>query len=103
MRSSRRTPTSSRPRTYPPLWRSRSALERCTCARAITGCAGWRSNIRASKSVYVKQQNRKEFEELLGKALAINPDELPDWRLTNLVMQRRARWLLARKDELFVE
>ena len=26
----------------------------------------------------------------------------PEWRLANLVMQRRARWLLSRADELFL-
>jgi len=34
--------------------------------------------------------------------LAINVDEKPEWRLVNLIMQRRARWLLARSDELFL-
>jgi predicted anti-sigma-YlaC factor YlaD len=38
----------------------------------------------------------------LNQALAINPDAKPEWRLANLVMQRRARWLLARTDELFL-
>jgi hypothetical protein len=27
----------------------------------------------------------------------------PEWRLNNLVTQRRARWLLGRADHLFVE
>ena len=39
---------------------------------------------------------------LLDRALAIDPDAKPEWRLENLVMQRRARWLLAREDELFL-
>ena len=43
-----------------------------------------------------------EFKELLNRALAINPDAKPEWRLVNLVMQRRARWLLSRTDELFL-
>jgi predicted anti-sigma-YlaC factor YlaD len=44
----------------------------------------------------------KEFESLLNRALAIDPDANPDTRLLNLVMQRRARWLLSRKAELFL-
>ena len=36
-------------------------------------------------------------------ALAINPDEKPEFRLMNLVLQRRARWLLSRTDELFLQ
>jgi len=39
---------------------------------------------------------------LLHQALAINPDAKPEWRLANLVMQRRAKWLLARTDQLFL-
>ena len=44
----------------------------------------------------------KEFELLLNRALAIDPNVNPDSRLLNLVMQRRARWLLSQKDELFL-
>ena len=54
-------------------------------------------------TVSVNKQNSVEFEALLNKALAINPDARPDWRLTNIVMQRRARWLLSREDDLFVK
>jgi len=35
--------------------------------------------------------------------LGVNPDGRPEWRLSNLVMQRRARWLLFREDSLFLE
>lgn len=56
-----------------------------------------------AETVCVKKQDRKEFEALLSKALAIDPDADVDNRLVNLVMQRRARWLLSRVDELFVE
>jgi predicted anti-sigma-YlaC factor YlaD len=40
---------------------------------------------------------------LLKQALAIDPDARPEWRLSNIVMQRRARWLLSREEELFVK
>jgi hypothetical protein len=30
-------------------------------------------------------------------------DAAPDQRLANLISQRRARWLLSRADELFIE
>ena len=39
---------------------------------------------------------------LLKRALAINPDAKPECRLVNLIMQRRARWLLSRTDQLFL-
>ncbi len=56
-----------------------------------------------AESVYVQEQNRREFEEVLKRAIAIDVDERRQWRLMNLIMQRRARWLLSRTDELFVE
>jgi len=55
-----------------------------------------------AEAVAVKTQDVKEFESLLSRALAISPDANPDTRLLNLVMQRRARWLLSRKAELFL-
>jgi len=55
-----------------------------------------------AESVMIKQQDREQFNSLLEQALAINPDEHTDSRLVNLIMQRRARWLLSRTDELFL-
>jgi len=55
-----------------------------------------------AEAVCVQQQDREQFVRLLNQALAINPDTRPEWRLVNLVMQRRARWLLGRLDELFL-
>jgi len=51
----------------------------------------------------VARHDRAEFERLLKQALAVDPDKEPQWRLANLVMQRRARRLLARSDEFFPE
>ncbi len=56
-----------------------------------------------AESVSAQKQNRGEFEALLQKALAVDPDARPEWRLSNLIEQRRARWLLSREDELFLE
>ncbi len=56
-----------------------------------------------AETVSVHQQNRKAFQSLLEQALAIDVDARPEWRLNNLVTQRRARWLLKRADQLFVE
>jgi predicted anti-sigma-YlaC factor YlaD len=55
-----------------------------------------------AETVSVKQQNRAEFEALLARALAIDVDERPAWRLANSLMQQRARRLLARIDEQFL-
>jgi len=55
-----------------------------------------------AEAVTVVQQNRAEFTALLQRALALDPAVHPESQLANLVMQRRARWLLARTDELFL-
>jgi len=56
-----------------------------------------------AETVSVSRQDKKEFEALLKRALAIDVNATPEWRLANLVAQRRARWLLGRTDQLFVE
>lgn len=55
-----------------------------------------------AESVCIEQEDRAQFVKLLEQALAINPDEQPPTRLVNLIMQRRARWLLSRVDKLFL-
>jgi predicted anti-sigma-YlaC factor YlaD len=55
-----------------------------------------------AESVSIQTQNVAEFKSLLNRALEINPDAKPESRLVNLVMQRRARWLLSRTDDLFL-
>ena len=56
-----------------------------------------------AEDVSLQKQNRAEFETLLKRALAIDVNAKPEYRLANLIMQRRARWLLQRTDDLFVE
>lgn len=56
-----------------------------------------------AESVAVEKQDKAGFQNLLNRALAINPDAAPESRLQNLVAQRRARWLLGRVDELFLD
>ena len=55
-----------------------------------------------AEAVSVNRQDRAEFESMLQRALAIDADAKPEWRLANLIMQRRARWLLTRVDDLFL-
>jgi predicted anti-sigma-YlaC factor YlaD len=55
-----------------------------------------------AESVSVQQQDLKGFASLLSRAIAINADAKPEWRLVNLVTQRRAKWLLTRTDQLFL-
>jgi predicted anti-sigma-YlaC factor YlaD len=56
-----------------------------------------------AEAVMIQKQDKQQFQELLNQALAVNPDGDPPSRLVNLIMQRRARWLLERCDELFLE
>jgi predicted anti-sigma-YlaC factor YlaD len=56
-----------------------------------------------AETVDVARQDRSEFSALLHKALGVDVDAVPELRLTNLVAQKRARWLLGRTEELFVE
>jgi predicted anti-sigma-YlaC factor YlaD len=56
-----------------------------------------------AESVCVPRQDRAQFESLLRAALALDADAHPEFRLANLIMQRRARWLLNRADELFAD
>ena len=56
-----------------------------------------------AEGVSVGRQDRREFETLLHQALAIDVDARPEWRLVNIIMQRRARWLLSRADQIFLD
>jgi predicted anti-sigma-YlaC factor YlaD len=56
-----------------------------------------------AESVSVGEQNRKEFQELLQKALEVDVSRPVPWRTANILAQKRARWLLGRADELFIE
>ena len=55
-----------------------------------------------AEAVSVQNQDVTEFRALLNQALAIDPDARPEWRLVNLVMQQRAKWLLSRTEDLFL-
>jgi predicted anti-sigma-YlaC factor YlaD len=56
-----------------------------------------------AESASVGQQNKQEFKALLEQALAVDVSKPSDYRLSNVLAQKRARWLLSRTDELFVE
>jgi len=71
--------------------------------RAVALSAGQLASpyVAYAETVTIQKQQKTDFEFLLNKALAVDPDARPEWRLNNLIMQRRARWLLSREDELF--
>jgi tetratricopeptide (TPR) repeat protein len=56
-----------------------------------------------AEAVDVQEQNRSEFEDMLNKALDIDVDQDKSTRLVNLIIQKRARWLLTQADTLFVK
>lgn len=79
--------------------RARRHFER---AMALSGGRQAGPLVSLAEAVAVPRQNRAEFESLLKQALALDPDAQPESRLVNLVLQRRARWLLGRIDDLIL-
>ena len=55
-----------------------------------------------AEAVSVQIQDAQEFRSLLNQALAIDIDAHPPARLVNLLMKKRAEWLLTQMDELFL-
>jgi predicted anti-sigma-YlaC factor YlaD len=55
-----------------------------------------------AESVCVPQQDRAEFHRLLQQVLAADVDAHKEHRLGNVLAQRRARFLLANLEDLFV-
>lgn len=55
-----------------------------------------------AEATTIPLEDKDEFQSLLDKALEIDVDKKPEWRLSNLLFQQRARWLLSRKDRLFL-
>ena len=73
-------------------------------ARALELSEGNRASVylALAESVSVHEQNRTEFQDLVHKALAVDPDRVPELRLVNTLAIRRAEWLETRLPDLFV-
>ena len=57
-----------------------------------------------AETVSVRTQDRNGFLDLLDRALTFDAlSAAPEYRMANLVSQRRARWLKGRVDELFLD
>jgi predicted anti-sigma-YlaC factor YlaD len=82
-----------------PVERSRQHFER---AVELSGGTLAGPYVGYAEAVCVQKQDLAQFDALLAQALAINPDEHPDSRLVNLIMQRRARWLQSQREDLFL-
>lgn len=55
-----------------------------------------------AESVAVKKQDLVMFNKLLDQALAVNVNEVKEWRLINTIAQERALWLKTQIPLLFV-
>lgn len=81
--------------------RARHHMER---AMALSGGRKVSPLVAFAETVSVRTQDRKEFLDLLDRALAFDArSAAPERRMGNLVSQRRARWMKGRVDELFLE
>lgn len=69
----------------------------------ISGGASASAHVSFAEATSIQDQNRAQFEALLNQALAIDSDRYPDNRLAILISQQRAKWLLDRVDDLFLE
>ncbi len=56
-----------------------------------------------AESVAVKKQDLAEFKDLLNRALAVDVNKKPEWRLANVLAQEKARRLLTQIPDLFVD
>ena len=78
------------------------AKEHFARAKALAGGQRVSPLVSYAESVLVAEQKKKEFEQALNEALAIDIEKTaPEQRLANVLAQRRAKWLLSKIDELF--
>lgn len=82
-----------------PAARSRERFER---AMALSGGRLAGPLVSYAEAVCVQQQDLKQFDALMERALAVDANASPENRLVNLVMQRRARWLISKREDLFL-
>lgn len=73
--------------------------------RAVSLCGDQKPSpyVTLATSVAVLQQDRARFTELLERSLTYDPDKDPAQRLATVVLQRKARALLERADEFFLD
>lgn len=79
------------------------ALGHYRAALALSSGSQASPHVSYAEAVCVEAQDLKGFEQALQAALAVDVSRRPEWRLANEVMQRRARWLLSRKADLFLK
>ncbi len=77
------------------------AMEHYEKAMELNGGASVGPMVSLAEAVYLPEQDREAFTQVLNEALAFDPDQFPDTRLANVLAQEQAAWLLSRADELF--
>jgi len=91
--------------SLPPAMGGSVERARAHFKRAIELSQGVRAGpyVTLASTVSVQTQDRAEFERLLRQALEVDPNRVPDQRLANLVIQQKARYLLAHEDDWFLD
>jgi predicted anti-sigma-YlaC factor YlaD len=71
--------------------------------RALALSRGDRASVYVvfAEAVCVREQDPVEFRALLAKALAVDPNKMPQMRVANVLAQEHARWLGQRMPRLF--
>lgn len=82
------------------LERARRHFQR---AVELSGGARASSYVALAEGVAVAEQDRQAFQRLLQQALAVDLDQEPSARVANRIYQRKARALLERSDDLFLD
>lgn len=70
-------------------------------ALELTGGNSAGPHVSYALGVLLPQQKRDEFASIVNKALQVDVDREPRFRLANILAQRYARYLLERLDDLF--
>jgi predicted anti-sigma-YlaC factor YlaD len=74
-------------------------------ARALELSKGKKAGpyVSLASAVSIRNQNIKEFKDLLQKAIAVDVSQRDKYRLTNVIYQQKAHWLLKNTDRFFVD
>jgi predicted anti-sigma-YlaC factor YlaD len=68
----------------------------------LSGGAKASTYLALATTVSVANQDVKEFRDLLEKALDVDVDAVPEYRLMNILAQEKARWLLEHVEDFFL-
>ena len=73
--------------------------------RALEISGGQRASVHLAlaEAVTIREQNLPEFQALIARILAVDPEKIPHLRLVNTIVRQRAVWLETRISDLFLE